>query len=198
MTSKKILAIVAVEPVPPAFHALWAAKDPQPTQIDAGIVQVRVLQHRLDVEDHVVGNVEIEVAVSIVVEKRRARAEVIAGNPSLRCDRGKGAIPAIAIERIGPVVGHIQIALSVAVVIPHSHPHAPAAIFDASYNRHKSSTIVAAKHITRPHTIVGIGRAVHHVEIEIAVAVVVEKRRAAAGRFEDEALVGVAVYGGLL
>ena len=122
----------------------------------------------------------------------------MARNPSLRCDRGKGTISAIAIERVGPVVGHIQIALPVAVVIPHGHSHAPAAIFDASYNRRKGAAVVAIEHIARPRTKIGIGRAIYHIQIEIAVAVVVEKRRAAAGRFEDEALVRTAADGGMV
>ena len=156
------------------------------------------MQHRLDIEDHVVGNVEVEVAVAVVVEKRRARAEVIAGNPSLRCNHGKGAIPAIAIERVGSVVGHIQVAVPVAVVISHGYAAAPTAIFDAGCHRHKGTAIVAVEHIARPRIVVGIGRAVYYVEVEIAIAIAVEKRRAAAGGFENEALVRTAANGGMV
>ena len=88
--------------------------------------------------------------------------------------------------------------MPVAVVISHRHSHAPTAILDASYNRHKGSTVVAIEHIARPRTIIGIGRAIHHIEIEVAVAIVVEKRRAAASGFEDEALVRVAADGGMV
>ena len=156
------------------------------------------MQHRLDVEDYVIGHVQVEVAVLVVVEKRRARAEAIAGNPSLRGDHGKGPIAAIAIERVGPVVGHIEIALPVAVVIPHSHPHAPTGIFDAGDPRHKGPAVVAIEHIARPHAIVGVGRAIDHVQVEVAISVAVEKRRAAAGGFEDEALVRAAADGGMV
>src|SRR6185503_14726776 len=132
----------------------------------------------------VVDDEEIEVAIGVVVEKRGARAPAAAGDARLRRHVGEVAA-AVAFEQdVAAVVGDVEIDASVVVEVARGDAHAVAAGVGAAAGRDIVERAVAA--IAIEAVAVGLVArreqvaALHQVEIEIAVAVHVEQRGAAA------------------
>ena len=142
----------------------------------------------MDVEDHVVGHVEVEVAVVVVVEKDSAGAVVVPANSG--GDVGKAAVPFVAVEDVGAVVGHVEVAVVVVVVVAHCATSTPAGVTDAGPGSGIDKGAVPAvgvQDIARAALVLvgGKGGAIDHVEIEVAVVVGVEKGGPSAVRFKD-------------
>ncbi len=68
-------------------------------------------------------NVQIEETVAVLVAKRRRRRPSVSRDPELPSGILETAVPEIAIEHIGTVVGHIEIHVAIIVEVPDGHAH---------------------------------------------------------------------------
>ena len=98
-----------------------------------------VIDLELTVEEVPVGDVDVQIAVVVIIQERRSPAVVVplrrragrsertAGEPHLLGDVHEGP-PAILQERILPEIGHEYIQPSVLVVVPEGDPHRPSRV----------------------------------------------------------------------
>ncbi len=139
------------------------------------------------VELHVIGRVQIQVAIAVVIDKSRVRAPPYIPNRSRSRDLGEYTVPFIPVQHIRPVVGHVQIRIAVVVIVADSRAHAKAIVARASRGRDVGKGSISLVAIVRVGTawaaITGHGRAVDNVQVEPPVAIVVEKGRARADGF---------------
>ena len=142
---------------------------------------------------HVARDVEVEVAVAVGVEECAAGAPAAGGDPRPHRDLFERAVPAVAEQRVGTPVRDVEIEAAVAVEIPGARAAPPGREVHARMLRHVlelPATEVAVERVAMRDTLPA-GRelgACDQVDVEETVAVVVEQRDAAAGRFENVVL----------
>ena len=148
---------------------------------------------RGEVEVHITSHKEIKLAVAVVVQKGATRAPVVTGGCEAcpRADVCKGSVAVVAVENVWPaVVGHKQVVQTIVVVVAHADALAPTRTLQPGRGgdvRERAVAIVVEETVGR----VLIRReapqaaSVHHEDVGIAVAVVIDKGDAAAGAFED-------------
>src|ERR1700753_3249886 len=75
----------------------------------------------------VVGDVEIEKTVAVVIHKSAAGAEVDAfvDQAGFHGNVGKGAVAVVAVQLVLPIVGNEEVFVTVAVVIANANANAP-------------------------------------------------------------------------
>jgi hypothetical protein len=101
------------------------------------------------------------------------------------------AVTVVAVEDIGAVVGYVEVCVVVVVVVGDGDAHAPARIADAGglgALLEGAVADIAVERVARWRDRVGVcreARAVNQVDIEPAIAVVVEEGSAAAFGFDD-------------
>ena len=144
---------------------------------------------------HVVGDIEVEVAVAVVIGKGATRAPARIGHACLSSDFGKVSV-VVAKERVGAKVGQIEVEVAVAIVVGRGNSHADASVGDPGCDRNKVRAIVAKKAIGRGRILrIGVDKsAVYRIHIQIAVAVVVEEGTPAAHRLGKMSLGAAAVF----
>ena len=164
-------------------------------------VSVRCAAHdlvprRLDVAR----DVEVEVAVGVGVEERAAGAPAAGGDAGLRRDVLEGAVAPVAEQDVGAPVGDVEIEAAVAVGVAGADALAPGREIDAGLRRHVLEAPAAEIAVERVAVRDALARrrqlgAGDDVDVEPAVAVVVEQRDAVAARFEDVVLGRAAAVG---
>ena len=121
---KPAVAVVAVEAVCRTLEAAGAAEYIHRLPL----AERTILSLQIRIEIHVVRHVEIQIAVQIVVAEGGART------PSRVADSGeagnvrKAAVPLVAVETVGAVVGDIQVHVPVVVVVGADTTHSPGGI----------------------------------------------------------------------
>jgi len=140
--------------------------------------------------DDVVADVDVEVSVVVHVEEGRGGAPVVGpADSGLFGDVGEGPVTVVAQEHVRPEVRHVEIGIAVVVVVADGHAVAPATVPHAGLVRHLGETTVpdaAIKPVRLPFAGGAVvSGAVHDVEVELAVAVVVEPGSAGAHRLVD-------------
>ncbi len=149
------------------------------------------MQHLLQGAVDVGGQVEVLVAVAVGVEEDGAgRPAVDAGAGG---ERLEGAVAAVAVEPVGPEVRHQQVGQAVAVGVADRDAGAPAVVAHAGALGDVVEAAVTAVAVEAVDAALGdLGAveapAVDQVEVEVAVAVVVEQRQAGAAGLEDVGL----------
>ncbi len=144
---------------------------------------------------------EILVAVAVGVEEDRAgRPAVDAGSSVYALE---GAVAAVAVEHVGAEVADEEIGGAVAVDVARRDPRPPALIGNPGGGAHLDeapAAVVAIEAVgaTLHHLAAGEAPAVDHVEVEVAVAVVVDQRQAGAARLEQVRLLRTAAPGRLV
>ena len=98
--------------------------------------------------------------------------------------------PFVAVEDVGAVVGHVEVAVVVVVVVAHCATSTPTGVTDARPGSGIDKGAVSAvgvQDIARTALVLvgGKGGAIYHVEVQVAVVVGVEKGGPGAVRFED-------------
>ena len=116
-------AVVAVEPVRRARQAEGPTVDPDASEVHAELVVGRVFGHVIQQENDVVGHVEIEVAVKIGIEEGGAGTPHRIVNLCYTGDIGEGAVPVVPEKNIRAEVCHIQISITVVVIISRGAPY---------------------------------------------------------------------------
>ena len=147
----------------------------------------------LGVPDDVVADVQVEVAVVVEVgEGRRRRPVAVAGQTRSLRDVLESPVPAIAIQGIGSPPGHEEVGVAVVVVVADRHAVAVALghAADPRGVRHVFERAVAAvaEQAVAPGWLSRIGgesAPLHEIDIEPAVAVVVDQADAASGELGE-------------
>ena len=147
-----------------------------------------------DIEVEIARDIEIHIAVTIVVAESRA------GVPAARLRQaggsgrvGEGPVTVVSIENVGTEISDEQVRVSVVIVISHDAAKAPALSRDARRQGHIGECSVA---IVPEQIVASAGRhlfplklfqcgAVDQVEVGMAVVVEVEPAGAASIHFED-------------
>ena len=82
-------------------------------------------------EVHVVPDEEIQEAIAVVIQERRAGAPSGIIHPGLAGDVGEGAIAVVVVQDVVPDVCHVQIEKPIVVIVAGRCPHAVADVTDA-------------------------------------------------------------------
>src|SRR6185437_10984496 len=144
------------------------------------------------VEIHIVGDHQVELAVSVVIHECATRAPGFAraGHAGFFRQFAKGAV-IVVIEAVFAVIGDIQIFPAIIIVIPHAHALPPAgSSSQPRLHRHvgeSSVVIVAVKMVgwSFSRGKAGEGGAVDDEDVGPAIVVVVEDGDAGAGGLDD-------------
>ncbi len=149
---------------------------------------------------HIVGHIEIQVAIPVVIHKRRAGAPAVVADSGLVRDVCKTTITPVTVEQVRAGVGHVQVWAAIVVVVAHDGANTPTPVPDSGTGRYilkASISSVAVEHIGSPqgHLPVFDPPAIDHVEIEIAVVVVIEERPSGAAGLLDVVLFQAAAVG---
>src|SRR5580765_612640 len=144
------------------------------------------IPRRLDVAR----DVEVQIAVAVGIKERASRAPAAGGHAGAGSHLLEGAVATIAEQRVRSPVGHVEIEAAVAVEIAGARAAAPRREIHArlpGYVLELPSPEVAIEGISMWNTLTRRRelRPGHQVNVEQSIAVVVEQRNAAAGRFED-------------
>ena len=149
----------------------------------------------VEVDEHVPADEEVEAAVPVVVGEAAAH-----GPAAPRDARGLGdllerAVAVVAVEVVAPEAGDVDVRGPVAVRVTGADPHRPAGVPDARLVRHvlePEAAEVAVEHAAHGLRVVpGVdGERVREVDVDEAVAVVVEERHPAAHRLHYVLLLG--------
>ena len=159
------------------------------------------------VPDHVVANVEVEVAVVVEVGKRR-RGRMVAAARQARALRDvlEGSIALVAVERIGHEPADEEIGPAVVVVVPHGHamavsltPRDPGDagflgdVFKCAVAPVPKEPIAGGRWCgSRAAGRVGERSSLHAIDVEPAVAVEVDQAHSSRHRLGEQVLHGVA------
>src|SRR5690606_6808226 len=140
----------------------------------------------------IVRDVEIEPAIPVGIEERGARAPGGAGHSGARGDVDERAVSLVSIEDVRAVVRDIEIEVAVVVVVADREAETITLAADSSLLGDVDERAVAHVSIEPVRSIALLGRAtrrgvpVDEVEVEMAVAIVVEPPRAAGHRLEED------------
>jgi hypothetical protein len=150
-----------------------------------------LLQRAIDV----VGDVEVEVAVAVGVEERGP------GPPSRVGDAGplghllEGPVAAVAVEPVRAELGDEEVDMAVVIIVGGADAAPPAVVADAGPLGRVLEPPAAAVAVQRvaapladPRRLLVEGPGVDQVDVQPAVLVVVDERRAGADRLEDVVL----------
>ncbi len=192
----EVAAVVAEDVVGGAFDFARVARE------IASLV-VRANHEMSVVPDHVMTNIQVEVAVSIQVgERRRSRVVAAAGQPGVLGHVGKGAVAVVAVQRIRAQAADKHVGATVAVVVANGHAQAVVAgegrdPGDVSHIAKRAVAFVVEETVTVRHRrggrIVQDRTALNDINIKPTVAVVVEHADAAGHRLRQVVERGFAV-----
>jgi len=182
---------------------LVAIQHPRLAGIDRGIavhpdrVGVALLVIR-QIELQVVGHVQVEIAVVVVVDETGVGAPAGIADAGRTGAVGEGAVSLVAVEHVGTVVGHVQVEIAVVVAVADAGAHPVSGIAHAGRIGDVGEgavSLVAVERVGRrlaPGRRVQVG-AVEDVQVQMPVPVVVEERRARAHRLGHVPATGGAV-----
>ena len=151
------------------------------------------------VVDQVIGDKEIQQAISVDIRKGRARAPIRALDSSLARNVGEGAIRVVSVEGIAAEIGHVEILVSIVIDIPNGRASAISPVRDTRRNAHICKLPIgslAVENIGLRARLAGPGGVsmpLDQVEIQQAISIVVEPRRPADHRLGQQLLAHGAV-----
>ncbi len=164
------------------------------------------LGHGLRVEIDVIADEKIQPAVAVVIEKRAAGVPAVQARGSLArgfrdacflAHVGERAVAVVMVEHAIAPIGDEQVVQAVVIVIADAAALAPASARHAGFDRHVGERAVAIILEQAAHRSVVLGPiglkacAVHEENIQPAVMIVVVERHAAAGGFQQIAVVAL-------
>ena len=145
---------------------------------------------------HVVGHVEVEETVVVVIEEGAARAPRRVAHPGPGGEVGEGPVPPAAQEDVRSVVGDVEVGVAVVVVVRRGDADAVAPVVGAGLAADLAEGAVPQVAVE----LVGLrglgaveGVAVDGVDVEAAVAVVVEEGAARPHGLDEVLAAGAAV-----
>ena len=152
------------------------------------------------VVEQVVGDVEIEQAIAVDVGEAGARAPE--GSPYLGggCSIAEGAVAVVNVKHIAAEVGDVEVRVAIVVDIAHREGGAVVPVADPGLVGHVDKAPlagIAEQAIAGVAGGVGPGRvavALHQVEVEVSVSIVVEPAGPAVDRLGEQFCAAGAVY----
>ena len=178
-------ALVPIQDIFGPGETGWSSKDQNP------LPHAAPGRNALGRKVQVLGHVEIEITVPVVVAEASSRAPARQIDAGGLADVAEPARALVPVQDIGAVIGHVEVEVAVPVVVGHRAAHAPTRIADpgrAGIVLKGAVAQVAVEGVGRGRGRVGRAfqpRAVDQVDVEPTVAVVVEKRAPAAFGFND-------------
>ena len=159
-----------------------------------GCVSAAGRRRILEVVMHVAGDKQIELAVTVIVAKGRAVGPVAERHAGLFGNVGEGSVMVVVIETVLSEIADIQIWPAIIVVVAYSDAKTPAAVGYASFrgNIGEGAIVIVMEEgrvrWLRFAIFSLIGRAVHQINIEPAIMIVVQQGHTRASCFHDEVL----------
>ncbi len=144
----------------------------------------------VDVEIHIVGNEQIQLAVVIVINEGRASRPTGIVHPSgLRYIR-KCAVAVILEEAVWPKASYIQIIKPVIIIIAGGDSHSPTDVPDVGLVRYISKRAVTVVVIESAFgLLIGFdqvnGQRVDEVDVRVAIIIIIEEGDSAAHRLDN-------------
>ena len=170
------IALVAVEPISRPAQAAGSAEDIDGFPLAKGAV----FPPDGWIEIHVIGHVEVQIAIEVVIAKSRPRAPPVAADTGP--DRGvrKPAIAPVAVKSVGPIIGDVQIRVSIVVVIRRYTTHPPTRVVRRCCRSHVGKAppaCIAVEGIVQRRDMAGSlqSGSIDQIYIEIPIAVVIQK-----------------------
>ena len=143
------------------------------------------------VDLEVAGNEKVQPPVAVIIPECRAGRPSPNGHARLFGDVGERAVMVVVIEAVLPEIGHVEVGPAVVVVVGNCASHPPSPVCDTrafGYICKCSIMIVMKQSCARRLGLARkriISRAVHQVDIEPAVVVVVDQAHARPLRLQD-------------
>ena len=149
----------------------------------------------VEVDPDVAAHEQVEVSVPVVVREAAARRPAAALHAGLLGDVREGPSLVVAVERVAPEAGDVDVLPAVPVEVGGADAHGPARVADARLVRHVLELHVPEVAVERAASGIGVvgrvhGEGVGEVDVEEPVVVVVEERDPAAHRLHDVLLLG--------
>ena len=186
---ERSVAIVVVQNIFPAIQSRRPARHQQPL-----VIARPRLRHRRgrQIEIDIIRHEKIQPPVAIVIHERAPTVPPLARSRHARffAHIRKSSIAIIVIQQIFPEICHEQIVKSVVVVIPDAHALPPAGMHQPGFHRHIRKRPVAIILEQVRGRLLPLRKsfqppAIHEKNIQPPVVVVVVKRHAASGRFQQ-------------
>ena len=193
---KGAVAIVVVETVAAALQSARPAIDR-----DAAILAehaVAELGQVVDIQVHVVGDIEIEVAIVVIIAESRTRSPTIGiGDAGFDGDVGEGAVVVVVVKRRSMEAGNVDVFPAVVIVVADRHTVSPTAKIQARLRRDVGKrtvmvVVIKPRRMALARPVVFDGRAVNQKNIHPSVVVVVERGGATALGFHNVELLPAA------
>ena len=154
--------------------------------------EVRAIQFGRRRPGQIIADVQIQIAIAVVIEESGARSptRVVNTGHVREIDEMAGAL--VSQQNVPPDAGDVQIDIAIVVVIARGHPHAVAADIGAAAGGNVLERAVAAiaEQLTGGRREISLRfqmtAGLHQKEVQIAVVVHVEQRRAAAHDLRHE------------
>src|SRR5690242_2031074 len=183
------VAVIVVQPITRAIQASRPAGNGYATVLaERTTAEGRQV---VQVEFHIVSDIEIQAAIIVVIAEGSARAPA-AGIVHARLGSyiGESSVAVIVVKHAAIEVGDVDILIAVVVIIAYGHAETPATVIQTGFgtNVAKGAIVVVA---VKRHTMAAFGAqigesgAVHQQDVHPAVVVVIKNRHAAAHGFHD-------------
>ena len=89
----------------------------------------------LDVHVEIIGHVQVEQAVVVVISERAPHAPSVAAHSGLVRHVCKGPVAIVAVEGVTRVIGHVEVIAAVVVIVPYADAHPPTGTVEARPRR---------------------------------------------------------------
>ena len=145
-----------------------------------------------EIEVHIVGDHEVEMAIAVVIDEGAAVAPGFAGASDARFFAyvGESAVAVVVIEDVFSVVGDVKIFPAVVVIVADAHALAPTGVREAGFLRDvgKGSVVIVVVEVARRSSLGGRcveSGAVDNEDVRPAIVVVIEDGDAGSGGLDD-------------
>ena len=177
------VSIVMKEMVRLALQSAWSATGIGPAKRAVGeTYNIRTRYRRMvHIEVNVARDKEIQLAVPVIIAKRSPGGPIAQRHPGLFGHIGKCAVMIVVVQPVFAIVGDINIWPAVVVVIADGHAKTPAVIGDArlgGYVSERPIMVVMKQRRVRSLALAVVsivGRAVHQIDVEPPIVVVVNE-----------------------
>ena len=137
---------------------------------------------------------QVQSPVAVVVAESRACGPAAHRHPGLLAHVGEGSVVVVVIQAVLAVVGHVEVGPAIVVVSPTAQPYPHRSLATPAFSRdvgERSVVVVMKQRRVRRRCFARqgvVGRAVHQVDVEPAVVVVVDQAHSRPLGLENEAL----------
>ena len=183
------VAVVAVERVAGSGETAGAALDGNsPVLAHRSFAELRQV---VQLECHVVGDEEIEIAIAVVIGPGGSRGEARVSDACFGGDVFEGPITAVTVKPIGAKTGDVQVVIAVIIIIRDRHSHRPSRVRHSCVGRHVLECPISTIAVERSVRSGAAGQSrfdrvrIYQIDIEPAVVVEVKQGNASAHALDN-------------